>query len=116
MYGRTGFPSFPPNYHPGMPRPPYPFPDQRYRGHPPPPNSRNNQPQSGDRERGDREGDETYKRPAIIKDKDLKEFDELLRTEANDGGWAGATGEIDYTEKLVFSDDEDSPNGNKDRK
>ncbi len=58
---------------------------------------------------GDDRDPDMYKRPAIIKDQDLKEFDEL----DTDGGWAGAQGEIDYSEKLVFSDDED--NGGKDR-
>ena len=33
------------------------------------------------------------KRPLIIKDQDLKEFDKI---EDNEDGWAGATGEIDY--------------------
>jgi hypothetical protein len=51
-----------------------------------------------------REGEDGFKRPAIVKDQDLKEFDEL---QMNDGGWAGVQGEIDYNEKLVFSDDED---------
>ena len=40
--------------------------------------------------------DNTPKRPAIVSEKDLKEFDEILRSEAGDGGWAGAQGEIDY--------------------
>ena len=57
-------------------------------------------PEDGDRDQ--------YKRPAIIKDQDLKEFDDLLKNDASDGGWAGAQGEIDYSEKLVFSDDEDN--------
>lgn len=41
------------------------------------------------------DGDES-KRPAIVKDQDLRELDELLRNDAPDGGWAGAQGEIDY--------------------
>ena len=40
---------------------------------------------------------------SIIKDDDLKGFDELDKED----GWAGAQGEIDYSEKLVFSDEED---------
>ncbi|XP_063794168.1 protein PRRC2A isoform X2 [Pseudophryne corroboree] len=44
-------------------------------------------------------------RPSILKQDDLKEFDELEQ-EADDG-WAGAHEEVDYTEKLKFSDDED---------
>ncbi|NP_001080716.1 proline rich coiled-coil 2A L homeolog [Xenopus laevis] len=44
-------------------------------------------------------------RPSILKQDDLKEFDELDQ-EADDG-WAGAHEEVDYSEKLKFSDDED---------
>uniref|UniRef100_A0A4W3GTA2 Uncharacterized protein n=1 Tax=Callorhinchus milii TaxID=7868 RepID=A0A4W3GTA2_CALMI len=45
-------------------------------------------------------------RPSIIKPNELKELD-ILDTE-NDDGWAGAQSEVDYTEKLNFSDDEES--------
>ncbi|XP_053328430.1 protein PRRC2A isoform X2 [Spea bombifrons] len=48
---------------------------------------------------------EPVSRPSILKHDDLKEFDELDQ-EADDG-WAGAHEEVDYTEKLKFSDDED---------
>ncbi|XP_068106463.1 protein PRRC2A isoform X3 [Hyperolius riggenbachi] len=48
---------------------------------------------------------EAVSRPSILKQDDLKEFDELDQ-EADDG-WAGAHEEVDYTEKLKFSDDED---------
>ncbi|XP_040261905.1 protein PRRC2A [Bufo bufo] len=48
---------------------------------------------------------EPVSRPSILKQDDLKEFDELDQ-EADDG-WAGAHEEVDYTEKLKFSDDED---------
>ncbi|KAM4695631.1 protein PRRC2A [Rhinophrynus dorsalis] len=48
---------------------------------------------------------EHVSRPSILKQDDLKEFDELDQ-EADDG-WAGAHEEVDYTEKLKFSDDED---------
>ena len=41
---------------------------------------------------------------SIIKDQDLKCFDDLDKED----GWAGAQGEIDYSEKLVFSDDEEA--------
>ncbi|KAM4642737.1 protein PRRC2A [Discoglossus pictus] len=44
-------------------------------------------------------------RPSILKQDDLKEFDEL--DQEVDDGWAGAHEEVDYTEKLKFSDDED---------
>ena len=64
----------------------------RYRG--PPQQMPPQRPMDRDRSHGDYDDD--IKRPAIISDRDLKEFDEILRTEPNDGGWAGAQGEIDY--------------------
>uniref|UniRef100_A0A8C4TJY7 BAT2 N-terminal domain-containing protein n=1 Tax=Erpetoichthys calabaricus TaxID=27687 RepID=A0A8C4TJY7_ERPCA len=45
-------------------------------------------------------------RPSIVSATDLKELDSL-DTEA-DEGWAGAQMEVDYTEKLNFSDDEEN--------
>ena len=101
MYaGRPGFPPFPPNYHPGMGRPPYPFPGgERFRGPPPP--QRHPMGPGGPQ---DERSDSVLKKATIIKDKDLKEFDNII---SKDGGWAQADGEIDYNEKLVFSDDED---------
>ena len=93
MY-RGGFPPhFPPNYHPGMGPPRQGFYPERFRG-PMPPHGR---PMDGE------------KREGILKDRDLKEFDEIVKSK-DDGGWAGAQGEIDYSEKLVFSDDEDNEN------
>jgi len=45
-------------------------------------------------------------RPAIIKDHALKDFDRL---EPGDGSWAAAVdSDVDYSTKLVFSDEEDS--------
>jgi len=44
-------------------------------------------------------------RPAIIKDHVLKDFDRL---EPGDGSWAAAVdSDVDYSAKLVFSDDEE---------
>ena len=43
-------------------------------------------------------------RTAIIKDHALKEFDKI---DSADCGWAGANVEVDYSAKLVFSDDDD---------
>ncbi|XP_067865638.1 protein PRRC2A-like isoform X2 [Heterodontus francisci] len=54
---------------------------------------------------------EAVKRPSILKQDDLKEFDELENE--TDDGWAGAHEEIDYTEKLKFSDDEDDDEAEK---
>uniref|UniRef100_A0A6I8PDF9 BAT2 N-terminal domain-containing protein n=1 Tax=Ornithorhynchus anatinus TaxID=9258 RepID=A0A6I8PDF9_ORNAN len=48
---------------------------------------------------------EPVSRPAILKEDNLKEFDQL--DQENDDGWAGAHEEVDYTEKLKFSDEED---------
>ncbi|XP_029474529.1 protein PRRC2C isoform X4 [Rhinatrema bivittatum] len=48
---------------------------------------------------------EGVERPSIISASELKELDNL-DTEA-DEGWAGAQMEVDYTEQLNFSDDED---------
>jgi len=46
-------------------------------------------------------------RPAIIKDHALKEFDRL---DPGDGSWADAVdSDVDYSAKLVFSDEEDAP-------
>ena len=54
------------------------------------------QRQGGDKgEDRDRDKDD-YKRPAIISDKDLKNFDEILHIDSAEGGWASAQGEIDY--------------------
>ncbi|XP_059923988.1 protein PRRC2C isoform X3 [Gadus macrocephalus] len=46
------------------------------------------------------------KRPSIVSATELKELDNL-DTDA-DEGWAGAQMEVDYTEKLNFSDDEEN--------
>ncbi|XP_028318054.1 protein PRRC2B isoform X3 [Gouania willdenowi] len=51
-------------------------------------------------------------RPAIINPDDLKDLDEL--DNECDDGWAGLHEEVDYSEKLKFSDDEeDRPPGDK---
>ena len=48
-------------------------------------------------------------RAAIIKDHALKEFDRL---EPGDGSWAAAVdSDVDYSTKLVFSDEEDAASG-----
>uniref|UniRef100_A0A672G9G6 BAT2 N-terminal domain-containing protein n=1 Tax=Salarias fasciatus TaxID=181472 RepID=A0A672G9G6_SALFA len=47
-------------------------------------------------------------RPAIINPEDLKDLDEL-DNDCEDG-WAGLHEEVDYSEKLKFSDDEDEHN------
>ncbi|XP_018420275.1 PREDICTED: protein PRRC2A isoform X2 [Nanorana parkeri] len=57
---------------------------------------------------------EAVNRPSILKQDDLKEFDEL--DQETDDGWAGAHEEVDYTEKLKFSDDEDGKDTDTDEK
>ena len=69
--------------------PPVPPPRMAFDGHAP---DRPSRPQSD--------------RPAIIKDHALKEFDRL---EPGDGSWAAAVdSDVDYSTRLVFSDDEDA--------
>ena len=81
------FPHMPPNYHPGMQRPP--FMEQRFRGPPPP------QRQMEGSERFQRpDGAERFQRPSIIKDETLRQFDE--GPGPHDGGWAAAQLEMDF--------------------
>lgn len=48
--------------------------------------------------------DDGYVQPAIVKTEDLQELDKLHEKV---GTWAsGGTDDIDYSEKLVFSDEE----------
>ncbi|XP_074092816.1 protein PRRC2A isoform X2 [Macrotis lagotis] len=55
---------------------------------------------------------EPVSRPSILKEDNLKEFDQL--DQENDDGWAGAHEEVDYTEKLKFSDEEDGRDSDED--
>lgn len=50
----------------------------------------------------------TDPRPPVVKDRDLEQFDRLEYT--SDGAWAQPTADLDYTERLVFSDEEDGTN------
>lgn len=65
----------------------------RFARHPPPhmPPHRG----SGEKTDDDEKKGDDFKRPAIITDKDLKNFDEILHLDSN-GGWASEQGEIDY--------------------
>ncbi|XP_053710096.1 protein PRRC2B isoform X1 [Synchiropus splendidus] len=56
-----------------------------------------------------RPGDRTL-RPAIINPDDLKDLDDLDND--CDDGWAGLHEEVDYSEKLKFSDDEEEHSAN----
>ncbi|XP_048845964.1 protein PRRC2B-like isoform X2 [Brienomyrus brachyistius] len=53
-------------------------------------------------------------RPAIINPRDLKELDNL--DNGCEDGWAGLHDEVDYSEKLKFSDDEEDYNAGEKRK
>lgn len=99
---RGMMPSFAGNMFPSYPRLPFP-PMQGPTRYPSAPESSNRRrpPQSW--------AAEGVERPSIISATELKELDNL-DTEA-DEGWAGAQSEVDYSEQLNFSDDdEQSPN------
>lgn len=92
-----GFPSqFPANTSSGAPRPRFNYPSERF----PPPSVRQQE-----RERVPEE--EIITRP-IIKEEDLTRMDDISR----DAGWA-AHDDIDYNQKLAFSDDEPDPEPSK---
>lgn len=55
--------------------------------------------------------EEPSNRPTIIKDKDLEQFDKLA---ISDCGWAAPVEDVDYSERLVFSDEEE-PSASSDR-
>ncbi|XP_066294177.1 protein PRRC2C-like isoform X2 [Branchiostoma lanceolatum] len=106
MYGRFPPGGFPPNF-PGMqgaPRYPYPFPDARYGPQAP---GRGPPQHSG---RPPVEGEDGYSRPSVVPD-----LNQPLDND-DDGGWAGAQEEVDYSAKLVFSDDEDAEAGSSSHK
>lgn len=67
-------------------------------------------PQRGDRDRGPSFDKETIQTRPIIKEEDLSRMDDISR----DAGWT-ASDDIDYNQKLAFSDDEldDQPSGTK---
>ncbi|CAL1266567.1 unnamed protein product [Larinioides sclopetarius] len=99
MFGRNTYPSGYPSNYPNVPPPP----QQNTRPSYPYSENRRQQPVRPLAE------EEAYQRPAaIITEKALKGFDEILQNDAQDT-WATNHGEIDYNAKLVFSDDEESP-------
>ncbi|KAM8930921.1 protein PRRC2C isoform 2-T2 [Pelodytes ibericus] len=104
---RGMMPNFAGNMFPSYPRMPFP-PLQQAPRYPNAPESnrgvRARQPQSWAAEGVDR--------PSIISANELKELDNL-DTEA-DEGWAGAQSEVDYSEQLNFSDD-DEQSGHKEK-
>uniref|UniRef100_A0A8C6VF82 Proline rich coiled-coil 2C n=1 Tax=Naja naja TaxID=35670 RepID=A0A8C6VF82_NAJNA len=59
---------------------------------------------------------ETVERPAILSANELKELDKFDNLDAEaDEGWAGAQSEVDYTEQLNFSDDDEQGSCNKNK-
>ncbi|GIX74504.1 protein PRRC2B [Caerostris darwini] len=108
MCGRNTYPSGYPSNYPNVPPPPS---QQNARPSYPYSENRRQQPVRPLAE------EEAYQRPAaIITEKALKGFDEILQNDAQDT-WATSHGEIDYNAKLVFSDDEESPaNQKKDKR
>jgi hypothetical protein len=52
--------------------------------------------------------EEEWKEPPVSVPKDGgRELDKIAELDKDVEGWAGATGEVDYNKKIVFSDDED---------
>lgn len=99
MY-RGNFPggNFPGQFPPGGTRPRINYPPDQV------------PPQRGDRDRGQPMDKETIQTRPIIKEEDLSRMDDISR----DAGWT-ASDDIDYNQKLAFSDDEldDQPHASK---
>ncbi|XP_067941277.1 protein PRRC2A-like isoform X3 [Watersipora subatra] len=57
--------------------------------------------------------DRLFKRPTIVKDKDIEDLGHKAASQAvnEESSWANAPDDIDYSVKLVFSDDEDQASG-----
>ncbi|XP_053169489.1 protein PRRC2C isoform X3 [Hemicordylus capensis] len=61
-------------------------------------------------------GTENVERPSILSASELKELDKFDNLDAEaDEGWAGAQSEVDYTEQLNFSDDDDQGGSHKEQ-
>lgn len=94
------------------------YPKLTYPPVPPPPPSRFSSPSEsnrGPRGRGPSSWNtETVERPAILTANELKELDKFDNLDAEaDEGWAGAQSEVDYTEQLNFSDDDEQGSNQK---
>ncbi|XP_040264579.1 protein PRRC2C isoform X2 [Bufo bufo] len=103
---RGMMPQFAGNMFPSYPR--LPFPPVQGQTKYPPQSETNRQPR-----RPQAWAAEGIERPSIISASELKELDNL-DTEA-DEGWAGEQSEVDYTEQLNFSDDDEQSPGQKDK-
>lgn len=58
-------------------------------------------------DKDEEQGGEGYGRPSIVKAEDIQALDD----DEDDGGWAGAQEEVDYTAKLNFEDFDDEDSG-----
>ncbi|XP_056379222.1 protein PRRC2C isoform X2 [Hyla sarda] len=103
---RGMMPQFAGNMFPSYPR--LPFPPAQGQTRYPTPAEANRQPR-----RPQAWAAEGIERPSIISASELKELDNL-DTEA-DEGWAGAQSEVDYTEQLNFSDDDEQSSSHKEK-
>uniref|UniRef100_A0A8C0J5I0 Proline rich coiled-coil 2C n=2 Tax=Chelonoidis abingdonii TaxID=106734 RepID=A0A8C0J5I0_CHEAB len=71
----------------------------------------------GPRGRGPSWCSEPVERPSILSASELKELDKFDNLDAEaDEGWAGAQSEVDYTEQLNFSDDDEQGSNQKDKR
>ncbi|KAM5148380.1 protein PRRC2C [Mantella aurantiaca] len=103
---RGMMPSFAGNMFPSYPRLPFPPMQAPIRYPSAPESNRRRLPQSWAAAEG-------VERPSIISATELKELDNL-DTDA-DEGWAGAQSEVDYTEQLNFSDDDEQSASHKEK-
>ncbi|XP_075472871.1 protein PRRC2C isoform X3 [Ascaphus truei] len=105
---RGMMPQFAGNMFPSYPR--LPFPPMQVPARYPTPAEANRAPRGRTPHSWAAEG---VARPSIVKANELKELDNL-DTEA-DEGWAGTHSEVDYSEQLNFSDDDEQSPGQKEK-
>ncbi|XP_022094928.1 protein PRRC2C-like [Acanthaster planci] len=126
MFGRGGFPPGPGGPHPagppgpGGPRGHYPmgFPPGMQgpprQGYPTQQDQRSMKPGgSGRGPSPDSRGGGRFQKTTIVSAETLQQLDSLDEANKSLDGWAGAHGEVDYSAKLVFSDEEDNHKGEK---
>lgn len=101
--------------------PPYMFNQYPRMAYPPsmqgPTRFPNSEPSRGPRGRGPPSWcSEPIERPSILSASELKELDKFDNLDAEaDEGWAGAQSEVDYTEQLNFSDDDEQGSSQKEK-
>ena len=57
-----------------------------------------------------------FDKTTIVSAETLQQLDSLDTTAKTSDGWAGAHGEVDYSAKLVFSDEEENGKNHKGRR